>query len=605
MIEPAKTEYRALRAHPGLKRPPVVFTVGDESGVPLRLNPFAFPDYVPVSRHRDQLKGIFRAAFVLHPPMPEALDRCIDAIYVDRGWDLETGENPRVGEHAGARQFPTLDDLEAKIPEVVAELNYPAESRQIVEAGLLTRIRSLKAPGALAPMYNVRESVDLDFLFQLPCVMELEALDEREQKAFFLALVLARLQQHNAHVLKEGGSSKLRHVVVIEEAHRVLRDVGAGPGSEMAANPTAVVVEMFANLLKEMRSSGAAAIVVEQNPSDIAPAAIAVTAATIVHKLLSSTDTDLVARKLGLSEAQARAIASFQAGEAVVRSPSLRDAGRLKMNRPTAATPPPPTRADLRRAAERDGSLPPRDTRLRLDPGGRDALAAPPRHLRLAFLRLFNALRTYDPDRIEIDVERLGDAVLGFSQVCRSLSARIGPEEAVIIFRLLLDADMERRGARAGWRFIAVSGLVDLGADALEALLEDGGEWEDAVVDFALALDEGHRLIAAIGRPFTGCERCRHPCAHRFDMERAPVDGEGLREALREGDTAAFWRCASDAAAEAYPDGHPDLMLSGAYCGAVMQLAATGLAYRTQRQWIEAVAELAVPAPSATERIGR
>jgi hypothetical protein len=121
VIESAKAEYRTLlktRGFSGLN----VFTVGDESCSPLRLNPFEVPEGVLVQSHIDYLKSLFAAAFVLYPPMPYVLEQSIQEIYEDRGWDLAQNVNRR-GRNS-SRLFPTLADLAAKVKTVIERMGY-------------------------------------------------------------------------------------------------------------------------------------------------------------------------------------------------------------------------------------------------------------------------------------------------------------------------------------------------------------------------------------------------------------------------------------------------------------------------------------------------
>ena len=74
VVESAKSEYRSLLAEPGF-RGLTVFTVGDETTSPLRINPFEVPPGILVQTHIDYLKSLFSAAFVLYPPMPYVLEQ--------------------------------------------------------------------------------------------------------------------------------------------------------------------------------------------------------------------------------------------------------------------------------------------------------------------------------------------------------------------------------------------------------------------------------------------------------------------------------------------------------------------------------------------------
>jgi hypothetical protein len=87
VLEPAKSEYRAMVTHSKLGPDINIFTLGEERVSPLRLNPFEVEAGVSVSTHIDLLKSVFNASFGMWNPLPQVLERCIHLIYRDRGWD--------------------------------------------------------------------------------------------------------------------------------------------------------------------------------------------------------------------------------------------------------------------------------------------------------------------------------------------------------------------------------------------------------------------------------------------------------------------------------------------------------------------------------------
>ena len=140
VLEPAKTEYRALLEMPGLKGDLLVFTVGSERVAPFRFNPLQIPDGVAVAEHISTLNTCFAGAFSLHDPLPMLLDEAIRETYTDRGWseyDL-AGEEPEL-------EFPTLSDLTVKAAEVAGRSAYQGELAGNIRAALETRLGSLTA----------------------------------------------------------------------------------------------------------------------------------------------------------------------------------------------------------------------------------------------------------------------------------------------------------------------------------------------------------------------------------------------------------------------------------------------------------------------------
>ena len=103
VIEPAKREYRQLLRDPALGPKLRIFTLGNENGSRFRLNPFEAhvigddgSGDVSVSTHIELLRSTFNASFGMWTPLPQVLERCLNEIYADRGWDLARNSNHRL-----------------------------------------------------------------------------------------------------------------------------------------------------------------------------------------------------------------------------------------------------------------------------------------------------------------------------------------------------------------------------------------------------------------------------------------------------------------------------------------------------------------------------
>jgi len=329
VIEPAKREYRRLMLLPGFVANSLVYTLGDERAAPFRLNPFEFSEGIAVQTHIDQLKSVFVASFVMYAPMPYVLEHCLQEVYTDRGWDLRTSTNTRL---AGAGPsgppvnppdcFPTLADLYHKVDEVVPRLGYDERISADVSAALKTRIRSLRLGGKGA-MLDVRESLAFSELLRRPVLLELERIGDDEEKAFIMGLLLMRLYQE---CQARGTQASLKHVTVVEEAHRLLRNATGNLGDPEAANTVAKAVETFTNMLSEIRAFGEGVIVCEQIPSKLSPDIVKNTSLKIIHRIVSLEDRELMAGATNLTEGQNRAMATLVTGEAIVFSEATENA---------------------------------------------------------------------------------------------------------------------------------------------------------------------------------------------------------------------------------------------------------------------------------------
>jgi len=117
----------------------------------------------------------------------------------------------------------------------VPTLGYKGESTQEITASLTTRINALRR-GARGLMLDVERSIPISELLSAPTVIELEGLGDDEDKAFVMGLLLVRLYEHRRaeyqQALADAAAAGrpaprggvLSHVVVIEEAHRLLAE---------------------------------------------------------------------------------------------------------------------------------------------------------------------------------------------------------------------------------------------------------------------------------------------------------------------------------------------------------------------------------------------
>jgi hypothetical protein len=325
VIEPAKREYRALLNDPVLGGKLRVYTLGDERVSPFRLNPFEVlpgrvgkgdPPHWPVGQHLDLLRSVFTVSFGMWNPLPHVLEQCLHAVYQDRGWEITSGRNRRLESACDAwAAFPTLSDLLAKVDEVVGSLGYEDKIAADMRAALRTRINSLRA-GGKGRMLDVRRSFGVESLLGAPTVLELEGIGDDDDKAFVMGLLFIRLVQYQRAL---GQSRELRHLMVIEEAHRLLTNVSA-QGNPEQADPRGKAVETFASLLSEIRAYGQGIMIADQAPVRLAPDVIKNTNLKIAHRIVSKDDRVALAGAMSMNDQQTEALSTLHTGEAAVFS---------------------------------------------------------------------------------------------------------------------------------------------------------------------------------------------------------------------------------------------------------------------------------------------
>jgi hypothetical protein len=126
-----------------------------------------------------------------------------------------------------------------------------------------------------------------------------------------MGTLIIRIVEHLRLAARAGRRPGLRHVMVIEEAHRLLRAGREGRASAHA-------VELFAALLAEIRAYGEGLVIAEQIPAKLVADVVKNTALKVMHRLPAADDRELAGAAMNLDEAQSRQVVSLEPGVAAV-----------------------------------------------------------------------------------------------------------------------------------------------------------------------------------------------------------------------------------------------------------------------------------------------
>jgi hypothetical protein len=200
----------------------------------------------------------------------------------------------------------------------VQEVGYSQRITDDVLGFIKVRLSSLRL-GTTGRFLEGGHQLDFGKLLRTNAVLEIEDVGDDSDKAFLMGTVLIRLAEHlrMAHRAKPPGQAGLRHLTVIEEAHRLLRRPD-GPGGGGSGGAAAHAVEMFAGLLAEIRAYGEGLIIAEQIPDRLVPDVIKNTAVKITHRLPAADDRDAVGATMNMTRAQNRFLVTLKPGEAAV-----------------------------------------------------------------------------------------------------------------------------------------------------------------------------------------------------------------------------------------------------------------------------------------------
>ena len=303
----------------------------------IKMNPFYVPMGISLQQHIDSLKDLFSASFSFYGPMPYIFEKCLYNIYEKKGWNLTFGlhsyylekyknnlseelfDNSKLEEFyktiSHKYLFPNMQDLKEEVANYIKTMSYEGDVKGNIEGAIKARIDSL-CVGAKGYMFNTNDMFDFDIIFNQNSVFELEGLADDSDKAFALGLLIIYINEYR-QVDKEINNKKgLKHLLVIEEAHRLLKNVSTEKNEDIG-NPKGKAVEHFTNMLAEMRSYGQGVIVAEQIPTKLAPDVIKNSSNKIVHRIIAKDDQEIIANTIGIYPEDAIYLGNSKTGYAL------------------------------------------------------------------------------------------------------------------------------------------------------------------------------------------------------------------------------------------------------------------------------------------------
>jgi Helicase HerA, central domain len=556
VIEPAKTEYRSLRKVLAARTDLRIYTLGNEMVAPFRLNPFEFetddePGNASLLTHIDYLKAVFNAAFVLYAPMPHVLESALHEVYEDKGWDLASGLNRRIPDWSQRHRypiFPTLTDLYNKVSGVTEQLGYDPEVESNVKAGLKSRIGSLRI-GSKGLMLDTARGISMQNLLSTPTILEMESIGSDDEKTFLMGLFLARLYEYRRLQAATGILSQnqgLQHLIVFEEAHRLLQNTAMQVDSEVA-NPRAQAIEVFTNMLSEMRAYGQGVLVAEQIPSKLAPDVLKNTNLKIVHRLIAQDDRVSIGQTMNLNEEQQVYLGTLTPGMAAVYAEGADHAYLVRLdNYKRHITP--LVDAELRRISHDYALVRPFMAITELDiydppltPTGELDLAAYQAAGRILITEKSKRLWAHILLGLVANPVSVFETLRYFSEIIEAELPRLSPEQHDAVMRMIIirgsAEELHERGSVFGWNYAYVEDLHRLLARGLQGFTSvDNLSYEEDEVDMEALMETMRNTAEQAGEhleqfvisytsllqrkqgPFVGCVHCQAKCLYRAEV---------------------------------------------------------------------------------------
>ncbi len=315
VIEPVKGEYRSLK---GKYEDLDIMTMkaDDINSSILQINPFWFPENANIAFHIDSIKTIIASAFDLSAAMPNILEQCLYNIYIKSGWNLISNKNIYKDILPGKYLYPTFSDLCREVEDYLDHAEFGKEVMDNYKGAMLSRLRSF-VNGFKGVLLNTSEHPDYESLMTKKTVIELEGLADDADKCLVMGTIL--IQYFECLKLKhnENCEKGLKHLTVVEEAHRLFKNVqkkNKQDGPDMVGQ----LVESLSNVMAEIRAYGEGIMIVDQSPTKVAVDVIKNSATKIVHRIDDGEDIKILQSCLLIPEDR-YSIPALGQGKALIR----------------------------------------------------------------------------------------------------------------------------------------------------------------------------------------------------------------------------------------------------------------------------------------------
>lgn len=300
-IEPTKTEYRALiDAIPDLQ----IFTPGNNTVSPYIINPFVPPKGIRLEQYLPSLAGAFKAAFSMPSPLDIIFLSAIRKCYTAYGWKNNSKAGDDDVQPFGLYEFILV------FKRLVEQSDYSREVRGNIQSGGTFRLMNVIEQNS--DIYDTIHTVPIEDLLSRPTVLELNSIDNAEQKALIMALLLINICVFTKH--NQSGNNSLKNAILVDEAHVILGGK-AQTGSE-GADSQGTTIKALQDMIAEIRSFGTGIIIADQSPSKVSREVIANTDIKIAFRLVQSEEKSLISDSTNMDDTMKQQLSRLGTGEA-------------------------------------------------------------------------------------------------------------------------------------------------------------------------------------------------------------------------------------------------------------------------------------------------
>lgn len=310
IIEPTKTEYRRLLdCIPDLQ----IYTAGRSDLAPVSINPFLPPRGITLEQFKPSLISVFMAAFSMTSPLDVIFPDVVNECYTRYGW-----RNNSTRDSEGVKVFG-LHEFICVFRDSVRRSHYDSESKANLESGGVYRLQALLNSNPM--LFDTDNTLPYERLLEKPTLIELDAIDNPEQKSLIMSILLINLMLTIRNT--QGTDGRFKNAVMIDEAHLLLGEQ-MGAANEESAKSSQSAVQLLKNLVVTIRAYGTGLIFADQSPEKLTHEIVSNCNFKTIFHLDSARDRNMLANDTGLTEEMIQDIRALQPGEAYISCSKLR-----------------------------------------------------------------------------------------------------------------------------------------------------------------------------------------------------------------------------------------------------------------------------------------
>ncbi len=314
-VEPTKTEYRELMdAIPELQ----IYTPGRADVSPLMFNPFLPPAGVTLEQYLPSLETAFSTAFSMTRPLDVIFPEVLRSCYTRYGWRMSSTRDS-----AQAKPFGMQEFIRAFRDEI-DNSGYDADSRANLQSGGVYRFQSLLNSNSV--LFDTDQPLPTDDLLKKPTLIELDAIDNAEQKSLILSLLLIQLKLLIRR--DQIADGKLKNVIMIDEAHLLLGQAAKHLEAN-EADPTGKTVAFLQDMVLVNRAYGTGMIFADQSPHKLTKEIVANADIQLIFRLNSADDRRMLADNMNMPPALVQMIEALPTGQCCLHCGDLESPVRV------------------------------------------------------------------------------------------------------------------------------------------------------------------------------------------------------------------------------------------------------------------------------------